>query len=298
MPDVLCDVHGCARPVPDSAFVCPSCAYLLDAALGEVIGNEDVAGLAEDLDVTLTKQDRIGLRSERRSTELPLPFSVNASEAGYVLRSTLAGWVRIVAEETGAEMPADTLAAMAVWLRPRVGWLRHHKAGADAVDEITDAVEKVRRAVDRPPELWYAGPCGAAVDSGRDCSCSCHIGGAYRSACDVEGGCEHVVGTCENELYAHVGAYNVICRECGASYDVAERRQWLLKAAEDVLATGPMIARALTRMGDELKEDRIRQWASRGHIVSHGRDQQGKPLYRIGDVIERLMDPKERKRAS
>jgi hypothetical protein len=84
----------------------------------------------------------------------------------------------------------------------------------------------------------------------------------------------------------------VRCRDCRTVYDVAERREWLLHSAEDVLATAPVISRALTRMGSEVMPDRIRQWASVSgggrRLVRRGRDRSGVPLYRLGDVMDLL----------
>lgn len=293
MSEVLCGVDNCAKPVADNAYCCTSCGYLLDDALSEIIGGHGLAGLAAELEVTLTKQDRIVERGSG-SSERPLPYNTGSSEVGWILRNTLIGWVRLIHDETGADWPVDTLTDMSRWLRPRVGWLRHHQAGPEAVAEITSAVASCRRNIDRPPSLWYAGPCGAPTSSEKDCSCCCHIGGAFRPACDVVGGChsQHVTGDCDAELYAHPGALNVICRNCGSVYNLADRRAWLLAQIEDQLMHSIAAAALVRHLGVQVADSSIRAWASKGRIVAHSRDVRNRPLYRIGDVLEVVLGPR------
>ena len=290
MSEVLCSV-GCGKPVADDAYICPSCAFVLDDLLGEIAGSSGMPGLAAELDVTLARMDRLGAQVGGRtpaSIEKPLPFNAHASEKAWKLRNTLSGWVRVIAEETGADLPVDTLADMARWLRPRVGWLRHHKAGGEAVDEIEDAVKDARRAIDRKPDLWYAGPCNAAIDSADACECSCHISGAFSRPCDVPGGCGmgHRTDSCDAELYAHPGAYNVICRDCGTIYDVAARREWLFDALSDQLFNAAEMGRLMVYLGWGVRDSTIRGYAKKGLIGAHGMDARHNPTYRLGDVID------------
>lgn len=298
MAEVLCGTDGCAKPVADNAYCCTSCGFLLDDALSEVIGGHGLDGLAAELEVTLSKQDRIGDRGPG-SSERPLPLNLGSSEVGWILRNTLHGWVRLVAEETHAGLPVNTLTDMARWLRPRVGWLRHHQAGPEAVAEIVASVSACRRNIDRPPSLWYAGPCGAATSTESDCSCCCHIGGAFPPACDVVGGCHaaHQTADCRAELYAHPGALNVICRDCGSVYNLADRRGWLLSQVEDQLMHSIAAAALVRHLGVQVADSSIRAWASRGRIVAHTRDVRNRPLYRIGDVLEVVLGPRHAKGA-
>ena len=141
MINPICAIDWCDRPVGDG-YVCQYCAGRLSRALG------DVPALWEELDTVLTKQARYA-DPEGRGGEKALPFSPVASEIGWVLRNTLSTWCRLI----------DTPAAVAGWLLHHTLWLRHHKAGYEAVEEITSAVNAVRKAVDRPPERIYAGPC-------------------------------------------------------------------------------------------------------------------------------------------
>lgn len=158
-------------------------------------------------------------------------------------------------------LPADTLTALSRWLLWRVDGLALHEAGSDAVDEITDAVTKCHRIIDRPADRWFAGPCNAELEDGAECG---------------------------RDLYAVAEKGNVKCTGCGAVYDIAERRTWLLAAAEDRLHDATTIARSVSWLGaSPLNAARVRQWASRGRIVAKGHDG-NQPLYRIGDAIDLL----------
>ncbi len=94
---------------------------------------------------------------------------------------------------------------------------------------------------------------------------------------------------CGTDLYAMPGDTQVTCPACGARYDVAERRAWLLDAAEDRLATTTEIARAITTLaGQDLTTERLRQWAARGRLTVRARTPDDRPLYRVGDVLSLL----------
>lgn len=240
-----CRVARCDRPVGD-AFMCQTCADSLRRDLAAV------PSLAVELETTRARQVRFGDPvGARLAGAQGLPYDPRATEAIYVLRSALVGWVRMIAEESGTkELPLDTLAGLANWLRLKTEWLRHHEAGCEAVDEIGAAVQFASRIVDRPAERWYAGPCD----------------------------------NCQTDLYARSGVLIVTC-ECGDSYDVTERREWLLDSVADVLATATEISRALTSLDTPITAERIRQWRQRGQILPHATTTDGHPLYRIGDVL-------------
>jgi hypothetical protein len=246
-----CRVGRCSRPVGD-AWICSGCATALEADLTAI------PGLARDLDLVLARLTVYGDHLGRGEAK-PIPFDSRASAAKDQLKGVLVGWVRLVREERyGTDVPGETwlvreprddLGDLADWLKPEVEWLRHHQAGHEAVDEITGAVERVRQVSDRPTGRWYAGACDA----------------------------------CSADLYAKVGALAVQC-PCGAVYDVAVRREWLLQRVEDQLCTAADMSRALTSLAQPVTAERIRKWRERGRLMEHARDRRGQPLYRVGDV--------------
>lgn len=292
MTDPTC---ACGQPLRDATF-CTSCAYRLDEAIAQVGAYH---GLAWDLRLAASRQVRLGDRTRGRAADPPLPYDPRPSAAAAALHQVLAYWADVVATETGLkdwtprpDTPAgptcpprcghascdlirppqlpptgpDQLADLAVWLRPRVGWLRHHPRGQTAYDQIRAAVAEARWAVDRPPERSYVGPCD----------------------------------TCGADMYVRHGAAAVVCGECDEAYDVETRRRWLLAAAEDVLGTTTEIARALTSLAQPVTEEMIRGYAHRGRLLARGRRTVGHrsvPTYRLGDVanilagVDRLIGP-------
>lgn len=252
----MTDCTRCGRLTLGEAYLtCETCLDLLAQSLG------DVRWLDAELEVTITRQRGIPTEGASASAETGLPWHDKASKAKRALRNTLSTWVRLCDKEgvrnsdprTG--LPADTLPAMASWLTWRIDGLALHEAGDQAVSEIARDVEACRRLIDRRPDHWYAGPCNE----------------------------------CGADLYAVAKTGMVTC-ECGLTYDVGARRDWLLAEAEDRLADANTIARAVSWLGAQpLSPSRVRKWAERGRIVAKGHDGRS-PLYRVGDAIDLLAD--------
>ena len=69
---------------------------------------------------------------------------------------------------------------------------------------------------------------------------------------------------------------------------MAARREWLLTALREHLATAAEIAMGVGELyGQRINRNTITQWYRRGRLFPHGvtRDAQH-PLFRIGDVLE------------
>jgi hypothetical protein len=262
MTNPICQVASCDRPVAD-AYVCSRCAHDLERALG------DIPAVVHQLNLTLAKQTRYADRNERGGNEQPLPMDPAASDAIDQLRGHLENWAKMISEIRGYQIPiAETLSRpanldiLSRWMLNHVEWLRHHEAGHDCVEELTTDMRVARRVIDRPPDRWYAGPCTALMADGYPCNA---------------------------DMYAQADKGNVGCPDCGAVYDVAKRRAWLLAEAEDTLATTTEVCRALTTLaGVELTAASIRGYVHRGQLLAHGiRD--GKQTFRLGDVVGIVM---------
>lgn len=253
---------GCTRPSP-SSVICSHCTWLLERELG------DVAALSADLDVALSRQVRIGGGSGgRRSSETSLAFGYDPSEAIYVLRTALVGWVRDLVEE---DWPADTLPAMAAWLLTRSPDLASHEAAGEAFDEITSAVTNARRTVDRPVSRVFAGIC--------------------RVRPLQDGG---VVGPpCRGAVYGKPGQEFARCEDCQHPHDVAARQQEMRDELDDRLLTAAEIATLGVYLGDAFDRKRTRnlltKWAERGLLEVRGLTSDGVPTYRFGDAMDRLV---------
>ena len=239
-----CAVEWCDRPVVEG-HVCQTCADRLSVALG------DVTALWEELDTVLTKQARYAAAEARRG-ERALPFNPEASELGWALRNTLATWCRLIAEERGRELPdQDTPPAMAKWLLFHTEWLRHHRAGAEAVEEITSVVGRIRKAVDRPAERIYAGPC-------KDCN---------------------------GDMYGKPDAAKVECRPCGLEYDVAEMLEWMRSKVYGRLVTAREGVILLCRFGLPVQQKTIDKWVERKRLTVHSHDANKVRLYLFDDLV-------------
>lgn len=240
---------ACHRPVADHAL-CGSCTATLAGDLRQI------PGLLVELDTYAAKLDQIGERAGRRSAEIPLGFRPMAAEVADVLHGTLAAWSRHVAGAAGVpllDVPAESPALLAGWLYGWREFIRHLPAAGQLLDEVAYAVRTTRRAIDRPADQHYAGPCD----------------------------------TCETDLYAGQNAETVKCRECGALYPVPERRAWLLDGLREHLATAAEISQGIGDLyGQPINRNTITQWHRRELLSDHGRTRTGAPLFRIGDVLD------------
>lgn len=266
MTQPRCD--RCTRPIHDQAYVCSTCAGHYRADL------TSVPSLAAELEPARYRQTRYGTGGLGGWQE---PWDDRVREVEQQVTNTLTTVARDVAETRGLGLPGPErgehqLATVAWWLVDQVEWLRHQRDALQTFDEIRSAVRALRRVVDRPADSWWAGPCNELVT-------------------DVADEDTRTVGTeCGADLYAPTGAETIRCRSCGASYDASARRDWLLGEAQDVLGHAEMVAGALVRYGLDITSATVRGYARHNRVVHHGHDGLGRPLYRVGDVIEVYRD--------
>lgn len=243
----------CGRPTGDDAFICSACADDYAKALGLV------PGLAHELIVTMSKQQRFGDSALIAYRANGLPYDVGAADSLHRLRAELVALVRLCLDDKVRSSdyrqrePEDTLRSMSRWLQWRVDGLAAMRWAPEALTLIA-IVEQAEAIIDRPLDRTYAGPCD-------DCS---------------------------RDLYVEHGQMTVICDHCGATYDLKARRTWLLHVVDDRLATAGEIARALSSLDMPITHDLIRQWRHRGRLTPRSHDKHGVPTYRVGDVIALL----------
>jgi hypothetical protein len=170
-----------------------------------------------------------------------------------VVSSTLAGWCDEL-QTPDDPAPAREPVPMAGWLLARVHSIAILADAAKCLDEITYAAAYTARVVDRPPELIYAGPCGE----------------------------------CGHPLYAKPGRSTVTCRDHDPAWtgDVAERREWMLGKAAAVLSHAAGAVRLLAVLEFRVTAVQITRWVQAGRLTERGTDPNGRPLYRLGDLID------------
>lgn len=293
----MADCVRCERPmIADQGYGCATCGGHLVADL------ERAAGLLPELDVTITRQAVTGGGRGRPSGEMRLAFDLDASQAADTIANTITTWTRLVSEERGIPIqspapehvrtfagpicrerayfghcghgvcrdatppprePGDPLVDAVQFLVGQVEWIRHQRFADEALDELGYACWLIRSTVDRRPDRVYLGQCWATTGDG---------------------------GECPEDVYAAPGASYTACRMCGSTWDVRERRAWLLRAARDTLATATQLAYALSWFtGRRLAPATVRSWALRGRILAKGHDRAGDPTYRVGDGEELMM---------
>lgn len=318
---------ACYAPTP-AGYLCTSCTTELREALTELAPGRTmlpsyaarpaghaattrwdlpaaamVGGLAAHLELTATRQARIGSATRGASDERPPPFDEPASALLGYLQRVLTPWCRYALDLgkppidpprcphrtwIGADCPAcadlaarhsarwadwqrtahaidrGDVAALAGYLLEQLHVLTVRADTGDLHQAVTRSVERVREIIDAPDDQEYVGVCGAELPD---------------------------EATCWRPLYCEPKAVKVECvdrgslRGCGAVWKVADRRARLLEVAEDHLDTAANIATALTSLDNPVSPERIRQWKKRGRLIERPK---GSKLYRVGDVLDLL----------
>lgn len=294
-----CTVPGCGAPTDD--FLCAGCVSGLVSALRELafapvrghpqphlvaawrydrVGpgrdrerfavDERRPGLIADLQDLVTKQVRLsgtgGPAPKGRS--FPLPFDVAASELAWVLDNTVSTWARDFAESNPhLVFSASTSAAAAEWMAGFPALLALHPAAAELHAEITGLTERVRSMVDTAAAKVVLGACGALLGE-RRCT-------------------EILYGRADEQGRPDPDQRLVRCRVCGATYHAEVRRRQMQHYVRAMKTTTAEIARSVgTWFGQAINVKTVRTWANRGKIAPTGFDEDGEPLYRVGDVLD------------
>ena len=262
----VCPICGAQQA---ESLLCHSCTTTLERELG------DVASIVGELDISLSKQARIGTPGKSGLARERIPINVGAMIAADNLGNVLTTWARDVTGEDWRPPVVGNSTAYAS--RVLLGWVSHirrHPAVTELVDEITDAIVQARRAVDRPADRTYLGQC-------------------YVETPDEDG--KQV--TCLAELWARPQASEVQCKVCGAEHPVGERRAWLLLRAKDMIVT---VKEASSYLG-EIGGIKVSQSSIRGYLHRGARLQYRAPIeakrFRLGDLLDVVMDESERRSA-
>lgn len=296
-PAATCTVDGCAREITDAEYVCAGCGQHLEQRLRGILDEHHapltagmagrvVPGLASSLEVAITKQDRFtqqpgssrarpGHADGTRTVlaEKPLAFGYDASEALYVLRSTLATWAALIASQRGTPQPAYYLPDLAINLVTHIDWLRHQPAGHEAFDEILPAIRNAWRTVDAPTARIYAGPCTPKDEL---------VAERVLLAFGLDLDDTPAPDLCDGHLYAREGSTITECDECGRTMALDDARDPLLAQIDGMAFPAADIVTLLGGLGSPLSVHTLRSWARRGLLTNHTPD--ARPTYLIRDV--------------
>lgn len=250
----------CDRPVDTpAAYACATCATTARRQLDDIA---DTTPAARDVAAGTSRRGA----PTRGHGEPRLPINLAAGARLDATQAAITTWARHVAEERGIRPPAgvDPLATAARWLGDHLDWLRHRQEVTEAYRDIAAARRVVVGIVDRPAGRVLVG------------------------ACD-----------CGAVLYARASAAVVTCRgrTCQQAWNVAESRDILRRALDDKTMTAAQIAGLAVVADPDLDRQRVRRlvnvWGhrgpDRGGIETRGHDDAGHPLYRVGDVMGKVL---------
>jgi hypothetical protein len=177
---------------------------------------------------------------------------------------------------------------LAWWLGRHLGDLRQHAAAG----EIVAGLDRHRRAAERVVSqdvLEYLGACD---------HCRARTDGTSALV----------------DLYVEKGAPQVSCPRCGASWEVRERREWLLERARDERVSAPDVVRALVDYVRDVRRDHglpdreftadvVKGWGRRDRVTRYeptrAERDTGKVTatrYKIGDVMRAVVEVAQEER--
>lgn len=226
-----------------------------------------VPELVAELATTASKQARIGNPGKGGLARERTPVNWGAVQATDNLTNVLTTWARDVSDGTWAYSASVRPAAVSasVNLSVNINIIRRHPAVAELVDEITDAIQQARQAIDRPGERVFLGTCLAPT----------------RDEYDQE-------QPCDGEVYAKPEASHTTCKTCGLTHEVAERRRWLLEQARHRLYTVPEASRLIGQYGERKV---TQQWIwNQIHQRQRLAYRPGTTTLLLGDLLDLLTD--------
>lgn len=260
-------------------ILCSRCLRRVERAI------EDLPGLVEDLELTVTRQTAGAALARRAGGETALPF--DDSERVQRARrdvTVLDEWADLIAGSR-ARAASLTMAGRARRsaraLLDRLAWFEVDEQAPDAALAMVQIRDSLRRAVDRPASRVFAGLCGAEI---------------VALVLDVDQVADVItpaieVSTCAGEVYAEPGDPLAICAACGGGHHVAERRQLTLAAIEDeLLPLAEILAAVPVLTGRNPDRATVRQWRARRRLVPASTTPAGVDLYRGGDVLRLVVD--------
>lgn len=262
----------CSNTVPPGMFVCGDCANELAVAL------LFVAHTGHALEAAYLKQQRFSTQRLGRANvdESPVPWNEKAASARDELLRTLTEAADAIATKRQLFRPLNTWEALGRWLAEQVSWMRAQPDGPDMHRHLIDRLRAADRVVDAPSMRAFVGRCPTEI-------------------ADDDGN----TTTCDTELWAPPGRYtsDVKCRACGTAHPIADRRRSLLGRADDMLLPRTDLARALSGFGVEITPKQLENWTTRGRLSTHGytNTRPGRPLYRVGDVLDLLAADRARR---
>ena len=257
----------CGQPAPDG-YLCPACRTRLGNNL------ERLPTLWDELSVKLAREKGFDYRggADRQASETALPIDAAAfAERRFV-------WISVTnaAGQLGLEVSeVQTLVAVSATplgigfmcrlLRAHVNHIAGTEWGASFANAIDRKIDRLTQLIDSPPPRIYAGRCSFIGVIGPD---------------GTPGDPDPDWLPCFAEMWVLEDdrplTTTVRCPDCGATFSLATRREWVLQQYAGRLVT-PTEGAAL--MG--IPRATIYTWARRKRVLA-----QGDGLYLLDDLME------------
>ncbi|UKA69568.1 hypothetical protein [Arthrobacter sp. FW306-06-A] len=209
--------------------LCAACTDHLERDLAEV----DTT--VEDLWTSIARQDvgagSVGSTGHATASE---PLNLHAMETGRTLSTILTGWCDVLGHTVREPVPASSV------LLAQIREVRQQDWAPVLAQELREALNDCRRAMDRAAERVHIGTCGNVFED----------------------------ATCTDSITAIQGQTHGRCRTCGHEVDIAEYRATRIADAWHVKAPLPRILRAL-KQGKHatLPMSRVEWWIKKGKLV-------------------------------
>lgn len=236
---------GCGGGTGQGMTLCAGCTDHLERDLAEV----DTT--VEDLWTSIARQDvgagSVGSTGHATASE---PLNLHAMETGRTLSTILTGWCDVLGHTVREPVPASSV------LLAQIREVRQQDWAPVLAQELREALNDCRRAMDRAAERVHIGTCGNVFEN----------------------------ITCTDSITAIQGQTHGRCRTCGHEVDIAEYRSARIRAAHHVRASLPKLVRALRASGDlpGVSLKRVENWVARGKLVSVD---PARSLYTAADIM-------------
>lgn len=280
----------CDRPAGDG-FICTGCTKHVERVLAEL------PSWLGELDMAIARQVRVTSRDGGKPTkrfEQPLPYNESAADLLHRVRNELSVAIRGLCESRGIPAPRiERTPDMATWLVAHVDSIRQDDAAPEMVAWARSLRDAIRWQVDNLGTR-FAGPCRAVVRV-------LVVGGTETPSDDSKAG-ESISGLpvrvtereCGAALRTRSGDSVIICRECKTRHDAADVLARVIRDNHEHMARPSELADLLTTAGWPVKADTIRKWGRRGKLYDWREDDLGRPMYRLGDVLDLVVDTSAR----
>jgi len=284
----------CTKNTTDGLLCHPCAGHYLRA-------RKDLTRFTPELRTAWLRLDQVarGNTHGDRSLELAAVEAAEAARVPAMLR-TRDAQVALPANPLPVDLDAGAL------YRQALDWLATTPPDAAGIRVLADAplviqatrrlAQRVEEAIDRREPELYLGACDAPD--------TVHV----ESTVTEDGVVTFEVSTtdrvCGVDLYGRAGDTAVTCRACGYEYPITARREQMLAEVRNLLERPKVIADALTSLDLPITANTLDKWISRDkRMQEQGRewpdglpliladpvyDDDGKPLYRVGAVIDRI----------